>query len=178
MSEGEGGATNSPRVRGRMAAEEAHGESNSAMRDAIDFLSTNHVMSLATVAAGTAHVVSLMYAHDGLTLIWLSDPKSRHSRCIEENPRVAACIAPDYADFEHIRGLQLTGVARRLVQPVDAAGALSQLRARYTFLARISDDGSDMAHAYEESAAYSFTPTSIVWINNDKGFARKCRLPC
>lgn len=55
------------------------------------------------------HVANLFYACDGFALIWLSDPASRHSRDVDAEPRVAATIAADFADFTEIRGLQIRG---------------------------------------------------------------------
>ncbi len=73
------------------------------------FLATHHVMSLATFGSSGPHATSLFYACDGLALVWVSEPASQHSRDIEADQRVAATVAPDYSDFEAIRGVQIAG---------------------------------------------------------------------
>src|ERR1700693_1955675 len=86
-----------------------------------EFLAAHHVVTLATCEGGAVHAASLMYALDGFSLIWMSDPKSRrshrksrHSRDLRRNPRLAATMAPDYTHFAAIRGLQIAGPAVRL----------------------------------------------------------------
>ena len=87
------------------------------------FLADHHVMSLASQGADGPHAANLFYACDGLALLWVSDADTRHSREIDADSRVAATVAPDYADFADIRGLQITGTARRLVAADERARA-------------------------------------------------------
>jgi nitroimidazol reductase NimA-like FMN-containing flavoprotein (pyridoxamine 5'-phosphate oxidase superfamily) len=49
------------------------------------FLDANHVMSLATCGAEGPHAASVFYVRDGLALLWVSDPESRHSAQLEAN---------------------------------------------------------------------------------------------
>jgi nitroimidazol reductase NimA-like FMN-containing flavoprotein (pyridoxamine 5'-phosphate oxidase superfamily) len=53
------------------------------------FLAAHHVMSLATMGSSGPHATSLLYACDGLALVWVSEPDSRHSREIEADLRVS-----------------------------------------------------------------------------------------
>ena len=111
------------------------------------FLGAHHVMSLATIGREGPHAASLFYASDGLALIWLSDPASRHSRDVDAESRVAATIAADYPDFAEIRGLQIRGSARRLGQN-ERARHLTLLEARYAFLKRSAEGPKKMHDAY------------------------------
>ena len=44
------------------------------------FLEQHHTLALATVSEdGAAHCASVLYARDGLQLVWTSDKASRHS---------------------------------------------------------------------------------------------------
>jgi uncharacterized protein YhbP (UPF0306 family) len=144
------------------------------------FLAAHHVMSLATLGRDGPHAASLFYAYgtfacdvfagDTLALIWISDPASRHSRNVDAEPRVAATIAPDYADFAKIRGLQIGGTARRVEQD-ERARYLALLEARYAFL---KHPGPRKMHdAYAKSAIYRLDPKRIVLIDNTKGFGHK-----
>ena len=81
-----------------------------------EFLDAHHVMSLATCGPHGPHAANVFYARDGFSLLWVSDPQSRHSRNIEINPQVSATIAPDYRDFAEIRGVQIFGNGIHLVR--------------------------------------------------------------
>ena len=61
------------------------------------FLDAHHVMSLATCGPHGPHATNVFYARQGLSLLWVSDPQTRHSANILINPKVSATIAPDYS---------------------------------------------------------------------------------
>ncbi len=136
------------------------------------FLAAHHVMSLATLGPGGPHAASLFYACDGLALIWVSDPATRHSRDVEADPRVAATVAPDYSSFADIRGLQIAGTARRLADE-ERARHLTLLEARYPFLKALSQAPAKMREAYAQTAVYRLEPARIVLIDNTRGFGHK-----
>jgi uncharacterized protein YhbP (UPF0306 family) len=92
------------------------------------FLSAHHVMSLAILGPGGPHATSLFYACDGLAPLWPSHPGTQHSREIEADPRVAATVAPDYADLAAIRGVRVTGAARRIAPADDECGSWHNLK--------------------------------------------------
>jgi len=137
------------------------------------FLDAHHVMSLATLGAGGPHATNLFYACDGLALLWVSDPDTQHSREIEADPRVAATVAPDYTDFAVIRGVQMTGTARRIVAVTERIRYLAKLEARYAFLGQLAKEPSKLREAYARTAVYRLQPARIVLIDNTKGFGHK-----
>lgn len=137
------------------------------------FLDAHHVMSLATLGAGGPHATSLFYACDGLALLWVSDPDSQHSREIEADPRVSATVAPDYTDFAVIRGVQITGTARRVVAVGERMLFLAKLAARYAFLGQLASAPAKLRAAYARTAVYRLQPVRIVLIDNTKGFGHK-----
>ena len=137
------------------------------------FLAAHHVMSLATLGADGPHATNLFYACDGLAPVWVSEPDSQHSREIEADPRVAATVAPDYSDFALIRGLQITGAARRIVATDERMRHLAQLEGRYPFLRQLAAGPSKLRDAYARTAVYRLQPARIVLIDNTKGFGHK-----
>ncbi|MCC6608930.1 MAG: pyridoxamine 5'-phosphate oxidase family protein [Burkholderiales bacterium] len=137
------------------------------------FLDAHHVMTLATVAGGLAHAASLMYAHEGLTLYWTSDPTTRHSRAVEAHPRGAVTIAPDYTDFRAIRGLQITGRVARLATEGDVARARTLMAARYPFLAGLAQGPEALRVAWGRAGFYVLRPEWITLIDNTLGFGHK-----
>jgi uncharacterized protein YhbP (UPF0306 family) len=136
------------------------------------FLAEHHVMSLATLGPEGPHATSLFYACDGLSLIWISDPKSRHSRELEAHARVATTIAPDYEDFSVIRGVQIWGVAGK-VSDSERAKQIAVLENRYAFLRRTGQGPKKMHDAYSQAAIYRLDPKRIVFIDNTLGFGHK-----
>ena len=136
------------------------------------FLDAHHVMTLATVGDAGAHAASLMYARRGFTLLWTSDPQSRHSQHLERDARVTATIAPDYTDFRVIRGLQVAGRARR-VAGGEADAARAALVARYAFLAELSSGPPKLRTAFEQAGFYALEPERITLIDNTRGFGHK-----
>ena len=137
------------------------------------FLGAHHVMSLATLGAGGPHATNLFYACDGLALLWVSDPDTQHSREIEADPRVAATVAPDYTDFAVIRGVQITGAARRIVAADERMRLQAQLEARYAFLGQLASGPPKLREAYARTAVYRLQPVRMVLIDNTKGFGHK-----
>ncbi len=138
------------------------------------FLAAHHTMTLATVADdGKPHAASVLYAPDGLSLVWTSDIDSRHSRHIASRAAVEATIAPDYDDFRAIRGLQIEGEARRLE---DAGAARTLLMARYSFLAQLASAPIALLAAWRKAAFYRLTPSRIRLIDNTRGFGHKAVL--
>jgi uncharacterized protein YhbP (UPF0306 family) len=137
------------------------------------FLQTHHVLSLATVAEGVAHAASLMFAAADFSLYWTSDPGTRHSLAIERNPRVAATVAPDYADFRLIRGVQIAGRARRLSEAGEAAHARELLRRRFPFLRELDGMPPALRAALDKADYYRLDPDTITLIDNTKGFGNR-----
>jgi uncharacterized protein YhbP (UPF0306 family) len=137
------------------------------------FLALHHVMSLATIGSSGPHATSLLYACDGLALIWVSESNTLHSREIEADPRVAATVAPDYSDFAAIRGVQIVGTASRIVAAEERMLHLAELEARYPFLEQLAAGPVELRQAYSRTAVYRLRPIRIVLIDNTKGFGHK-----
>ena len=145
-----------------------------ALRAEIEaFLGAHHTVSLATVdEQGAPHAANLLYAPDGLALYWMSDTQTRHSRHIEARPRVTATVAPDYADFRLILGLQIFGTARRLAGGESLATARRMI-SRYGFLAELASGPPALRAAFEKAGFYCLEPARITLIDNTKGFGHK-----
>jgi len=141
------------------------------------FIAAQHTVALATVADdGSAHGASLLYAPDGLGLVWTSDPLSRHSRYLGARPRVTATIAPEYNDFALIRGVQMAGEAVRMSGAIDIARACALLMARYPFLAQLAGAPAALRAAWDKASFYRLTPSRIALIDNTRGFGHKATL--
>jgi uncharacterized protein len=136
-------------------------------------LAANHVMTLATAGASGPHAANLFYACDGLALIWVSAPDTRHSLDIAADAHVAATVAPDTSDFAAIRGVQIAGLARKITATDERKRHLVQLEARYSFLRELAAKPVKLREAYDRSEIYRLQPARIVLIDNSKGFGHK-----
>jgi uncharacterized protein YhbP (UPF0306 family) len=141
------------------------------------FLSAHHTMTLATASDGVgAHAASLLYAPDGLSLVWTSDARSRHSQHVAARAAVEATIAPDYSDFRNIRGLQIEGEASRVSGIADVARAQALMIARYSFLGLLASGPPALLAAWRKAGFYRLVPSRITLIDNTRGFGHKATL--
>jgi nitroimidazol reductase NimA-like FMN-containing flavoprotein (pyridoxamine 5'-phosphate oxidase superfamily) len=147
-----------------------------ARSEALALLAALHVCTLATCGGGEPHAVSLLYAHSGFRLYWLSDPSSLHSRHIEAaaaGETAAVTIAGDHTDFRTIRGVQMSGSARRLTDPKDIDAATKLLSSRYRFLRQSHPRPAEIAAAVRKAAPYCFSPARITLIDNTEVLGTK-----
>jgi hypothetical protein len=108
-----------------------------------------------------------------LALVWVSEPDTLHSQEIKVDPRVAATVAPDYSDFAVIRGVQITGVARRIMVADERTRHVALLEARYPFLSLLATGPLKLREAFARTAVYRLQPACVVLIDNTKGFGHK-----
>jgi uncharacterized protein YhbP (UPF0306 family) len=137
------------------------------------FLDAHHVMSLATCDHDGPHAANLFYVRDSFALLWVSDPKSRHSMDIRNNAQVAATIAPDCIDIDAIRGVQILGHAHIITGDGPRANARKLLEARYPQTQRLFGPNSPLREAYGKMGFYQLEPSRMVLIDNSRGFGHK-----
>ena len=142
-------------------------DADTLRREIEQFLATHHVINLGT-RTGTPHIASLMYAIDGLTLIWESRLDTRHSQHLLTDARVAATIAPDYTDHRDIRGLQIFGTAKRIAEGEDLDRAKQLLIERYSFIRELAS--GPMREKFHGAGFYRLSPERITFIDCTKGF--------
>lgn len=130
-------------------------------------------MSLATCGPDGPHAANLFYARDEFSLLWVSDPASRHSIHIKNQPRVAVTIATDYSNYSQIIGLQIAGEAGRVADPSECARLRERLEQRLPFLRATEQDSPQLRDAYARIQFYRLTPVRIVLIDNSQGFGFK-----
>jgi uncharacterized protein YhbP (UPF0306 family) len=142
------------------------------LRDAIvEQLAAHTVCTLATRCEDGAHAASLMYAHDGLEVYWMSDPKSRHSRDLAADRRCTMTVARQYDDFTAIRGLQMKGHAARISDDMVEKRAMQLMAGRYPFLDTFG--AGKLARAIAVAALYRFRPRCITLTDNTRSFGFK-----
>ncbi|MEW5987985.1 MAG: pyridoxamine 5'-phosphate oxidase family protein [Chloroflexota bacterium] len=136
---------------------------------ALAYLATHHVMTLATHGPLGLWAAAVFYANDGFELIFLSAGHTRHAQNLAANPHVAATIQEDYADWPSIKGIQLEGTVRQLAGEEQAA-AVALYQRKYPFIAQAEPA---IQAALARVSWYRLTPERVYFIDNSQGFGRR-----
>lgn len=75
----------------------------------LNYLAEHNTMILSTYGTEGPWATPVFFVNRGYHIYFLSEPSSKHSRNLRENPLVAAAITEDYKDWKQIRGIQLKG---------------------------------------------------------------------
>jgi general stress protein 26 len=133
----------------------------------IDVLESQHLMALATVRAdGYPQTTMVNYIHDGLTLYFASDAASQKAGNIKINAKVSAAIASETANFYKLRGLSLSGLAKRVVDSQKAEELCLRLFRRLPQSRRfVPKDANQLA-------VFEIEPVAISLIDYASGFGK------
>lgn len=120
------------------------------------------VATLRPDGAPQATVVS--YASDGVDVYFGCGAGSQKARNLARDGRVAMTVTLPYRDWAEIRGLSLSGIARRLTDP-DELG-----RAGVLFLKKFPETAQYVNAADGELAMFKVTPRVASILDYAKGF--------
>lgn len=140
-----------------------------ARETALAYLQSHHVMTLATAGADGVWAAAVFYDSDGFTLSFLSAAHTRHAQAIAANPRVAATIQDDTADWQVIQGVQLSGTVEQL-QGATREAALGRYQDKYPFIAQPIPA---LQAALAKVNWYQLVPDTVYFIDNSKGFGHR-----
>jgi len=129
-------------------------------------------MTVATAGPDGPAAAAVFYVSRGLDLYFLSAPHSRHCVNLEADPRVAATIQDAPAAWSDIRGLQLTGTARRL-DDADADEARRLYCARFPEATTSAGAASALARALLRIRWYGLVIEHLRFIDNSRGFGHR-----
>ncbi len=156
----------------------------------LQYLQGHYTMTIATAKDGIPWAAAVFYASDGFTLYFLSDPESRHSKDIAENPVVAVTVNEDYHDWRKIKGIQLEGKAVLVATEDEVAKAVATYVKKYSFTApylKLISSPFPRVVGYLDKllsklpfvpglpttftvSFYKMTPTKVRFIDNEKSF--------
>lgn len=84
-------------------------------RRIIEVLEKGYLLSIGTIDDEGPWVSDVRYvSDDDCRIYWMSDPKCRHSKAIEKNPKIAATIELNFNFGTPNLGLQMSGTVRKL----------------------------------------------------------------
>lgn len=144
---------------------------DSARARALAFLEGHRVVTLATGGPEGPWAAAVFYATRGFTLYFLSAATTRHARALAADPRVAATIQDDTADWRAVKGVQLEGTVRLLAGD-EAAQARRVLGAKFPVV-----EGFGAAPAIVAALAkvgwYELVPRRLFLVDNAQGFGHR-----
>lgn len=140
-----------------------------ARQAVLAYLAEHHVVTLATNGPDGVWAAAVFYVSEGFDLYFLSAAHTRHARNIAVEPRIAAAIQEDYADWAAIQGIQLAGVVEQLSGP-KRLKALALYQAKFTFLAQAA---SVVQAALEKVNWYRLRPYQLYFVDNSRGFGHR-----
>jgi len=138
----------------------------------LDFVAAHSVMTLATAGPDGPWAAAVFYAHDDQRLLFLSAPGTRHGRNLARDPRCAATIQADSADWPRIQGIQLEGRVAQL-----AAGEAAQARELYgrkfPIVGRTAQVPAAIVEAMARIRWYELMPERLFFVDNRRGFGHR-----
>lgn len=132
--------------------------------DIATVLAEGQDMTLATLRPdGSPQATTVSYASDGLALYFGCAGDSQKARNLARDARVSATVNLPYRDWREIRGVSLSGRARRVTDPAELARAAALFFAKFPQVAEfVSGPG--------EVAMFRITPEVVSLLDYRKGF--------
>lgn len=142
-------------------------------QQALDYLQTHHVLTLATHGEDGIWATAVFYAAEGFALTFLSAGHTRHAQHIAQNPHCAATIQENHTEWSEIQGIQLEGMVH-LLKGLEREKAITGYMARHPFLAQAPPP---LQIALTKVNWYLLTPSRLYLIDNRKGFGHRDEIP-
>jgi uncharacterized protein len=127
------------------------------------------VMTLATCADAAPWATDVYFAPDGFDLVFLSSPRSRHSRNLAINPACAATIHPLVKSWREIRGLQIEGEVHSPEGTVAKTRALAAYLAKFPFARDLITHPGETAGAFASATLHVLRPSRLRYLDNALG---------
>lgn len=144
------------------------------MKDAkektLELLSKTHLMSLATNDENGIWVADVIFIHNNdLDIYWMSSPKTRHSKAILKDNKVAGTITHSTKSKEPNLAIQFEGIAEKL-EGTNFKLLIKHLAKRNYDVPKISEAEKILGN----SSWYKLKPTKIGLIDEENfGFERQ-----
>ena len=147
--------------------------SQAALRERVPrYLREHRVLTLATQGPQGPWAAAVFYAGDERALVFLSSPSSRHAGDLALQPRVAATVQEDYADWTAIKGVQIEGTASEL-RGDDAALTQRLYGEKFPLVANASAAPAAIAAALARVRWYRLVPDRLFFVDNAAGFGHR-----
>jgi nitroimidazol reductase NimA-like FMN-containing flavoprotein (pyridoxamine 5'-phosphate oxidase superfamily) len=140
--------------------------SNDLEHRIVDFLREGHLANLATVEGQRPNVSAVEFATDGLTLYFVSIPKTQKVVNLKQNPAVALTVNGQGRSRDDVMGVQYYGRAVPVTDPEAIERIKTLFFDKYLF--------EDAAHWFGSRILfYEVTPERIDLVDYSRGFGHK-----
>jgi nitroimidazol reductase NimA-like FMN-containing flavoprotein (pyridoxamine 5'-phosphate oxidase superfamily) len=131
----------------------------------LDILRRHHIMTLATIRPdGYPQATTVNYVHDNLNLYFATDAASQKAGNIKLNNKVSVAIASETQNFYKLRGLSMSGTAKR-VSETERVRELSLLLFR-----TLPQTKRYVPENPKQLAVFEITPVAISLVDYESGF--------
>ena len=145
---------------------------DSDRQQALRYLQTHQVMTLATMGTDGVWATAVFYANLDFDLIFLSAGHTRHAQNFNHQTQIAATVQEDYQDWPAIQGIQLEGIVKQLSGSAQLK-AIAHYTKKYPFL---TNANAQVAAALTKVNWYQLTPTRLYFIDNSMGFGHRVEI--
>lgn len=133
----------------------------------LDVLERHHFMTLATIRPdGYPQATIVNYVHDDLTIYFATDATSQKAGNIQLNDKVSVAIASETQDAYKLRGLSLSGTAKRVLD----AERLQELRIR--LFQKLPQAKRLAPEDANQLSVYVITPVAICLVEYASGYGK------
>lgn len=137
---------------------------STALKNTLEkYLRDHHVITLATAGAQGPWASAVFYVADGLDLIFLSAPHTRHAKNFGAG--VAGAIHDNLENWEELKGVQLEGQCEML-EGAQRARAIDIYQTRFPITG--PDAPAPIAAALDKVNFYRLKATSLSFIDNSQ----------
>ena len=137
---------------------------------ALAYLESHNVVTLATHGVQGPWAAALFYVSDGFNLYFLSAATTRHIVNLKTQPQVAATIQEDYTRWTDIRGIQLEGIARPVAVD-EQAKVIGWYQQKFPIVGEQAPE--EIARAMAKITWWRLTPERVYFIDNSRGLGHR-----
>src|SRR3989337_453653 len=133
----------------------------------LEVLRRHHTMTLATIRPdGYPQATTVNYIHDDLILYFATDATSQKAGNIKLNNKVSVAIASETQDFYKLRGLSMSGIARKVGEKQRAEEMAFRL------FHALPQSKRYVPEDPQQLAVYEITPVAIALVDYASGFGK------
>ena len=157
-----------------MIKRQSNDDGSEAKKRALEYLCTQHVLTLATHGKGGVWSAALYYVNVDFKLIFLSAPSTRHVKNLVGNSHVAVSINENNIEWTTIRGLQFEAEVEQITDPSEIAEVQVCYANRFPVIG--SQAPAEITKALSRVNWYVCNPTLMYFIDNSLGLGHRDRI--
>jgi len=138
------------------------------------FLDAHHTVTLACADREGPWAAAVYYVRSGRDLFFFSSPKSRHSRAFEHDAQAAGEVHAEAAEWQDIRGVQLSGRVEEVSGAAEKAKLVSAYLTKFPFARDLLSAGRDALSG--RVRFYRLTPEKLFFVDNSKGIGERAEV--